>query len=219
MIKKSTFIKAVSEFDRLEKRTYFFGLSNNLIKKGFKIEAYILLLATWNFARFRYAVKQFDIDEFKKTLNDLRKDFKVLQNKRIETIDLFQYSSNIATIFNTLSNIKGVEYAGAPKLMHLTNPKLFIMWDGYIRGTKTKKYYDKLDIVKSKEWIHKKYKSTAEDYLNFLKDMQCYFNHLKSPSNKKTLAKAIDEFNYVKITLPIQEMEKEEKINKKKRKK
>ena len=41
----------------------------------------------------------------------------------------------------------------------------------------------------------------ATGYLSFLEDIKCNFSHLQPPSIPKTLAKAIDEFNYVKITL------------------
>jgi len=86
----------------------------------------------------------------------------------------------------------------------LKNPKLFVMWDDFIRGGKTKKSYRKLPIVIKHQWAPRKYSRNADGYLCFLKDMQCMFGHLKSPQKSKTLAKAIDEFNYVSITLPIQ---------------
>jgi folate-dependent tRNA-U54 methylase TrmFO/GidA len=92
------------------------------------------------------------------------------------------------------------------------------MWDDYIRGAKAKRYYEKLDIVKSNEWKYSKFTRDADGYINFLKEMQYRFSHLSLTSHKKTLAKAIDEFNYVKITLPIQKMEKENKKNKSKKK-
>jgi len=213
MIKQSTFTEAIDEFDLRERRTDFFTLASNLIKNGFEVEAYVLVLATWNFARFRYAVKDFDIKSFRTTLDLLSTHFNALKNQTFESIDLPAYKSEITAIFNALSKIKGIEFTGAPKLMHLKNPKLFVMWDEYIRGTKPKKYYLKLQIIQTGELEYEKYSKDAEGYFHFLKDMQYRFAHIRSPSNAKTLAKAIDEFNYVRITLPIQEMEKKAKRN------
>lgn len=208
MITQTTFNQTVKQFDKQEKRTDFFALASNLIRGRFEIEAYVLLLATWNFARFRYAVKQFDLNSFSRTVKRLNKQFSLLKNQSIDSVDLSKHKKPIVAIFKTLSTIKGVEFTGAPKLMHLKNPKLFVMWDDYIRGERPKKYYDKLNVVKNGIWTYERYPKNPDGYVRFLKDMQCRFGHLKSPSNLKTLAKAIDEFNYVSITLPIQKMEK-----------
>lgn len=211
MIIQSTFAQAVNEYDEREGRADFFALCRGLIEHGFEVEACMLLLATWNFARFRYAVKQFDIEGFRNTLTGLNDHFRQLRDQTIMSIDLSTHGSHITAIFEALSTIRGIEFTGAPKLMHLKNPDLFVMWDEYIRGAKTKKYYGQLEILRSREWTYKKYDKNSEGYISFLEDMKCNFSHILPPSNSKTLAKAIDEFNYVKITLPIQEMEAEKK--------
>ena len=84
------------------------------------------------------------------------------------------------------------------------------MWDGYIKGEKTKRYYNELKIVKNGDWKIKRYLNNPENYFQFLKDMQEMFKEINFQSNEKTFAKAIDEFNYVNITLPIQNMEKKD---------
>jgi len=208
MISQSTFDKAAREFDRREGRAKFFPLAEHLIATGFEVEACILLLATWNSTRFRIAVTRFDVDEFRRTLARLRRHFDALKRQSIESVDLSRYGACIKTVFRALSKIKGIEFTGAAKVMHLKNPKLFVMWDTYIRGGATGRYYDQLEIVKSGEWIRVKYGTSAEEYLRFLEDMKARFRHLSPPSVNKTLAKAIDEFNYVNITLPIQAMER-----------
>jgi len=204
MIKQHTFREAVNQFDKLEKRSNFFTLATNLIHNSFDVEGYILLLATWNFALFRYAMKQFDIEQFRKSLLSLKEPFSRLEHYKIESADLDRSAADIKNIFTTLSKIEGVKFTGAPKLMHLKNPNLFVMWDEYIRGGKSKKYYDNLEIVTTGQCVIEKYGKDADGYFRFLKDMQCRFSHLSSPSKTKTMAKAIDEFNYVTITLPIQ---------------
>jgi hypothetical protein len=186
----------------------------NLFNKGFKTEAYVVILATWNFANFRYAVKNFDLTAFEGTLKSLEDNFEHLDGKEFRTADFDALHEDIETIYNTLSAINGIRYTGAPKIMHLRNRNLFIMWDGYIRGLKPKRYYENLAIVKRGNWEIKKYGKRAEDYVEFLKDMQKRFAHINFIESEKTFAKAIDEFNYMNITLPIQIMEKIEKKNK-----
>uniref|UniRef100_UPI0025BD0871 hypothetical protein n=1 Tax=Desulfonatronospira sp. TaxID=1962951 RepID=UPI0025BD0871 len=141
MITQPTFDRAVNQYDERERRTDFFALSRRLIVHGFEVEACMLLLATWNFARFRYAVKQFDIEGFRKTLTELSDHFVQLRGQTIMSFDLSAHGSHITAIFNALSTIRGVEFTGAPKLMHLKNPDLFVMWDDYIRCARTRRYY------------------------------------------------------------------------------
>lgn len=211
MIQQSTFEKTLEEFDLRESRSDFFGLASKLMRDGYKIEAYLLLLATWNFARFRYAVKDFNVDTFTETVQKLEPDFESLAHLTIATANLDVHRHQITSIFKTLSQIRGVEYTGAPKLMHLRNPAFFVMWDEYIRGEKPKKLYARLPIVQSGDWVFCRYAKSSDSYFEFLKDMQARFSHLTTLDQRKTLAKAIDEFNYVSITLPIQQWEKQRK--------
>ena len=214
MIQQSTFEKTLEEFDVQESRSDFFTLASGLMRDGYRIEAYLLLLATWNFARFRYFVKDFGIDAFRETMLRLEPTFISLKHLAIATANLDEYRDQIMFIFNELAAVPGIEYTGAPKLMHLRNPAFFVMWDGYIRGEKPKKLYEKLPIVQSGDWIVCQYAKVPDPYLEFLKDMQARFSHLTVPDQQKTLAKAIDEFNYVSITLPIQREEKQRKKKK-----
>lgn len=211
MITDEKFTNATKEFDAIEKRGSFYNMAIGLINNNFEMEAYFLILATWNFARFRYAVNDFDINGFKEKIKELNPYFDGLKDKDFRTINFDKYEEDIKKIFGTLSSIKGVEYTGASKIMHLKKRCVFVMWDGYIKGEKKKKYYNELEIVKNGDWKIKKYWNTPEDYFQFLKDMQGRFKDINFQSNEKTFAKAIDEFNYVNITLPIQNMEKNNK--------
>ena len=211
MITDEEFTKATKEFNDIEKRGSFYNMAIDLINNNFEVEAYFLILATWNFARFRYAINSFDINGFKKKVKELNPYFNQLKNEDFRTINFDEYKEDIKKIFVTLSSIKGVEFTGASKIMHLKNRSVFVMWDGYIKGEKTKKYYNELKIVKNGYWNIKKYQNDPENYFQFLKDMQERFKGVNFQSNEKTFAKAIDEFNYVNITLPIQNMEKNNK--------
>lgn len=211
MINDEEFTEATKKFDTIEKGGSFYNIAIGLINNNFEIEAYLLILATWNFARFRYAVTNFDINEFEEKIKELNPYFDKLRDEDFRTINFDKYKDDIKKIFETLSSIEGIKFTGASKIMHLKNRSVFIMWDGYIKGEKKKKYYNELNIVKNGNWKIKKYKNTSEDYLQFLKDMQKRFKNITFQSNEKTFAKAIDEFNYVNITLLIQEKEKNNK--------
>lgn len=218
MIDVSVFNKSLTDFKEKEGRINFFTMAKNLIDSGFETEGLLLILTTWNFAIFRYALKQFDIDHFKKTLEDIKPNFEKLNGQNFQTIKFDNFESDIRTIYNSLSKIKGVEFTGTPKLMHLKNPDVFVMWDAYIRGEKPKKYYSQLEKIKNEEIIFKKYSKDFDGYFEFLIDMQNKFKNLDFINDNKSLAKAVDEFNYVNITLKIQELEKQNKINSKSKK-
>jgi hypothetical protein len=141
-------------------------------------------------------------------VDSLEKHFQRLDGKNIRTADFGSLHEDISAIYDALSQIKGIQYTGAPKLMHLRNRELFVMWDAYIRGLKPRKAYERLDVVKHGDWEVKKYGSSADDYVQYLKDMQKRFAGVSFGDERKTFAKAIDEFNYVSITLPIQRAER-----------
>lgn len=213
MITDQDFVKATRKYEE-EKRSSFYEIATNLMNNNFEIEAYFLILATWNFAVFRYAVKDFNVNGFREKIRELDRYFIPLKDEKFRTINFEDYKDDIREIFATLSSIKGIEFTGASKIIHLKNRSVFVMWDGYIKGEKPKKYYNELEIVKNGDWRLKRYRNNPEDYFQFLKDMQERFRHIKFLSNEKTFAKAIDEFNYVNITLPIQEMQKNKKKQK-----
>ncbi|MBU4502863.1 MAG: hypothetical protein KKA79_09785, partial [Nanoarchaeota archaeon] len=190
------------------------SMAVNLLNNRFEIEAYIILLATWNIGTFRFALKNFEINGFKEKIKKVSPYFNKMEGERFQTINFDEYKEDIKKIFKTLSQIGVVKYTGASKLMHLKNRDVFIMWDDYIRGGKAQKYYDKLRIVKNGFWKFKRYEKDAESYFQFLKDMQDRFKNINFSHPKKTFAKAIDEFNYVNITLHIQSMENEKKRRK-----
>jgi hypothetical protein len=203
--------KATKEFtDNIEGRGSFYNMAISLINNNFEMEAYFLILATWNSGCFSKVSGGFDIIGFKEKIEELNPYFDPLRNEDFRTINFDKYEDNITKIFTTLSSIEGVKFTGASKIMHLKNRSVFVMWDGYIRREKAKKYYDKLEIVKKGDRKIKKYSKDSEGYFQFLKDMQERFKDINFQSNEKTFAKAIDEFNYVNITRPIQNMEKKD---------
>ncbi len=176
-------LKNLQAFTDKELRWDYYPMFCKLMDKGCEIEAYMFILATWNFARFRYAMKEFNLDSFVEKVKQLSPLFEKMKSEEFATMSIERYSKEITTIFETFANIVGIESTGAPKLMHLKLPKVFVMWDRYIRN----------------EYGYKN--GDANDYLAFLKQMQKEFGHMKPPAGR-TLAKAIDEHNYKKFTMP-----------------
>lgn len=175
--------RELSGFTEKEVRWDYYPMFQKLMDKGCEIEAFMFILSTWNFARFRYVMRDFDLDAFTDTIKKLNHSFQKIQHEDFKTINLNKYADDIKHIFKSLADFKGIEATGAPKLMHLKLPKVFVMWDSYIR----------------KAYGYKK--GNAEDYIAFLKDMQKRFADSKINSSR-TLAKLIDEHNYTKFTMP-----------------
>jgi len=173
--------KKISEIK--EKDEPFRGMmwyrARKLLEDGYKIEAYILILATWNFARFRYFMTKFDFQKFKGAIEKVQPIFDKLKNETFKKADFDDrdLQNDIKNIYINLKSI--VEQTGAAKIMALTNPNLFIMWDTNIR---------------------KKYKinnsASPEDYIQFITMMQNKFKHIEWNNDKKPFAKAIDEWNH-----------------------
>lgn len=180
MVSRSEFEEKISKFLDFEiTRGSLEESFANLIDSGFDVEAYLLLLATWNFAGFRYVLKNFDLNKFRKTISEINPVFEKLKDERFETADFDKLKEDISFIYNKLKEI--VKQTGAAKIMYFKNPNLFIMWDMGIR---------KLYKIPQN-------KTTSDDYINFLKMMKEYFKNIKWNNLKKSLAKAIDEYNFV----------------------
>ena len=190
MITQKEFDEISSKFNKIEdSRDSIWIRAEKLLHEGYVIDAYLLILATWNFARFRYAMKEFDLKGFEKTVTVLEPSFSKLKNDRFESVNFDIHKKEISVIYNELAKIKGVEFTGATKLMALKNSNLFVMWDTGIR----KMYNKKLE--RSKKIPQR---PCGLDYVDFLIYLREEFSDVKVSDKNKSLAKAIDEYNYVK---------------------
>ncbi len=79
--------KPLRRFSKKELRNDFYPMFLKLVKNGFKTEAYLLMLSTWNFACFRYALKGFNLDKFIKTMERLEPLFKKLKREDFRMIN------------------------------------------------------------------------------------------------------------------------------------
>jgi hypothetical protein len=177
------FEEKVEKFPRLEPaRDQFYFMALNLLKRGYELEAYILILATWNFAGFRYILTHFNLDSFRKTINEINPLFESLdsQNFRDANFEDATLCEDIKKIYDKLRVV--VKQTGASKIMHLRNPNLFVMWDTGIRS-----------ILKIKN------RASPEDYISFLKKMKTRFGSIQWEDRERTFAKAIDQYNYVEV--------------------
>jgi hypothetical protein len=199
------FNKVINEFKNIEGRAYIYAMVKKLISRGFKLEAYILILSTWNFAYFRYINTKLDLENIKKTLKNIERQVRNLKEFNIRTINLIEHAQDIINIFDKLSKNIFIKYTGASKILHLINPRLFVMWDDFISGHKKKDYYMKLEIIKFYKSGYPSFNKNGEGYLLFLMLMQYFFKNIKLRKRGITFAKAIDEFNYIGITSELKE--------------
>jgi hypothetical protein len=205
------FNRVVGMFDAEESmRSALYYRALNLIAAGFVVDAHILILATWNFARFRYAMTQFDLPAYEQTVEKLTRDLAPLRDEDLMSVNFDLNRNMVVSAFDQLARFSGIEYTGAAKILHLLMPRVFVMWDRAIMGwSPPLRDYASLAVVKSKFWQHRKFPQSGIGYHEFLLTCRNKFRGLKSPENRKTLAKCIDEFNFCTITVPLAEIRKQ----------
>lgn len=179
MLSQQQFESTISKFHQLEPaRASLYEMGLNLLKAEFEIEAYLLILATWNFANFRYILTTFDLKAFRNVIESTKPTFERLKNQDFRICNLDEIASEVKSIYAGFKALVG--QTGASKIMHFKHPPLFVMWDTAIR---------------------KEYKipntASPDDYIKFMKLMQKEFRHIQWNTGYKTLAKAIDEYNFV----------------------
>jgi hypothetical protein len=197
MITQKQFDKKCAEFDVKEPRAGIYDKCLGLVRAGSASEGALFLNAFWNIATFKYYAAKFNVDEFDKLIAKIYPAIQKI-NSRFEYADFKSLESEIGHSYLPLSAIRGIDYTGAAKIMHLFKPELFIPWDQYMR----------------EEYLGNKNKTSVKDYIDYLEKMQKNFMGLQA-SEGKTLPKAIDEYNYVTISIPAVEREnrKRERLN------
>jgi len=154
------------------------------IADNYPIQASIIILATWNTGRFRYlmANNAQNLANLRNAIEECKPWFEQVKNKEFQTTDFDEIGEVVKRLYSKLASVKGIEYTGGSKVMHLLNPRLFLIWDAAMR----KHYgYDG----------HK-----AIDYLKYHKQVQKDVETVKWRSSDKTLPKAIDEYHFMTIT-------------------
>lgn len=193
--KESKLISNHKNYMEKEGRYKFFEMARNLLSRGYQTEGRLLLLFGWNSAYLSKLAGKFRLEKFEEALERCKPYFDKLIGESLQGIRLEDYEADIKYIYGTLSKFDEIKSTGASKLMCLENPNLFVMWDNGIRE----------DVYKIKG------KAQEEDYFHFLeiiKEKARYIVWTPQKCDNITLAKAIDEFNYIKAT---EEQEKKRK--------
>jgi hypothetical protein len=174
-------------YSKKEGRARYYDYAIEIADRGYLLQASIIILAVWNKARL-CKIRSEEYGNILKGLEEVikkeRLKFEGLKGN-FRTFDFkgTESSSMIKETYRDLSKIKGIENTGASKVMHLLNRDLFLMWDTKMRN----------------EYGYPK--PNEQDYLDYLTKMQIKVKDIEWANPNKTLPKAIDEFNYVKITL------------------
>lgn len=174
-----------------------------------QVRAIATLLFIWNAGHYGRAGKSFKT--VAKVITDLLSDetfqsfLSKIKDLKISNTNLEDNYENIVTLYTTTRKYPSLGLTATSKILHLSQPELFVMWDNAIS-----KFYHK---IHSKNGV-KHQIGEEKCYFEFLKNMQqlskdllknntesVILNKLKEISNyDKTLAKALDEHNYVTIT-------------------
>lgn len=181
--------------EELRNIVYYWTLE--LIKKGDILKGIILMLSTWNIAGFRYVIKNFPLEEFKKALEKSNFDF--FENMKFEDAFDKETENEIMRIYTTLSDIEGIKYVGASKILHFMCPNFFVMWDNKILDDYKEEERERLNVKK----LPKNHLNTSpEGYLNFMNLMQEKYknNEFKNLDLKDGIPRAIDIYNYKKYS-------------------
>ncbi|MCK4404713.1 MAG: hypothetical protein KAW02_06430 [candidate division Zixibacteria bacterium] len=177
--------------------------------------------------KLRYFIRSWDphflgnVKKLNQCFKQIHSDIKELKNKSIDQIDLENEKTKrcIEKIFNLAARCgkkNRSERTDASKIIHTILPELFVMWDKEIRNRIWRK--QKKDGWKKPK--NDKFTGTEYAYC-FLPLMQneakavikSYIkkhhgspkkaiNGIKKEGHNYTLAKLLDEYNYVKYTLP-----------------
>jgi len=179
-----TLIEKCEIYKKHEGRASFYDLSLEIVEEH-PLHASVIILATWNSGRFRFMISDSrNLQNLVTAIEKTRPLFEELKGYDIQNANYKVIGEIIKLIYSTFSKVKGVEYTGTSKVMHILQPKLIVMWDTHIRN----------------EYGYTK--AGAEEFLQFQEKMQSKFAGINWKNNEKTLAKAIDEYNYAVFTLP-----------------
>lgn len=162
-------------------------------------------LIQWGMMGRTVGRKGLDWKKLGETLRSLENDFDVLRNRRFLTIDFNERNVSIA-IKNIFSRIRSIPYIGGhtstPKIMHLLNPEIFVMWDEDIR----KSYQERNSrITDSPRGYLEFLKQTQEELMRSIRGRQERTGRgldeveteIRSKYKNKTLARIIDEYNWM----------------------
>jgi len=149
-------------------------------------------------------------NKFKEIYREIHPNLMELKDESFYMIDLSLQKnvSNIKTAFNSMANCNYEgrhESTDASKIIHTMNPQLFIMWDRSIRkgilGSENIQYADYYII------FLQKMKNQLRELISSCRKNSDYGEEesleiIEELCSGKTIAKLIDEYNYMTYTMP-----------------
>lgn len=182
MMNEQDLQRAGVEYERLYGIGEFYALAREIIQDH-PLQASVIILATWNTPRFRYITNNAqNLIDLKTSIEECKEWFQKMAAEEFQTVDFDKIGDYVKKIYSSLSKVKGAEYTGASKIMHLFNPRLFLIWDAAMR-----EHYGYFG-------------SNTQHYLDYHKRIQAEVKAIKWNAREKTLPKAIDEYHYLTIT-------------------
>ena len=159
-----------------------------------------------------------NLQKFQKCYKKIYTDIKGLEHESLDQIELDdeEMDNRIEKIFNEVAlcgEENRIERTDTSKILHAILPELFVMWDDKIRnGIWKKKKKD--GWKKPKKFNGKSYayyflplmRDKANEVIeSYIKEHDCdhrkAINGISRQGSNYTLAKLLDEYNYVKYTL------------------
>ncbi|HEX9862703.1 MAG TPA: hypothetical protein VGB11_05400 [Candidatus Bathyarchaeia archaeon] len=164
----------------------------------------------WFLNRWGIMRMHFDVDKISRCITESKNDLDVFRKCRFEIVDLLPLKASIQDIFQKFQESAGSPVA-ASKVLHVLVPHFFVMWDNAIRagygcGIKYDKaimrnetYY--VFLVRTQKELQEAIQSYADSHSikNFVDASNALIRELH-PDGRKTLAKIIDEYNFMKFT-------------------
>jgi uncharacterized protein YuzE len=156
---------------------------------------YIAFISQWN--RANRKITEIKYDEFKEFMTKNDPVFNKMRSLKIDSSDYTMFKEDIIKSISELKDITGIECIGAAKILHMRLPSLFVPIDN--------------DIAKQNVYEVKIGRNFGETYFEFLNKVKKSFKraHVGFENNselrkgynnsRKTFAKAIDEYNFLKV--------------------
>lgn len=161
--------------------------------------------------------RHFDVGKISKCIIDSKNLLEKFSNYRIETAELIPLKDDIQDVFQRFLKATDSPVA-ASKVLHVLVPQFFVMWDNAIRAgygcgignrwvaeTTNETYY--IFLIR----VQNKLRKAVQSYIGSrsIKNLGEASNALKKElyaNGRKTLAKIIDEYNFMKFTKGTEEL-------------
>jgi len=181
-------------FQEVEPRDLFYRVATELVDLSIRkktklsvVEALAVLLQTWNktYYRFRGGFSEHDFTELQRAVDTHWIEIKRFRRRLIESFSPVD-EPRVGVLFTAFEQILGP--VGAAKCLHLLAPRFFPLWDRAI-------------AEKYRIWL-KPGPNNGALYARFIGCVQKQYRMLRDEGvTYPDLLKAIDEYNYVTVTL------------------